>query len=1566
MMHWQLLFALIPLAGGLPCTQISCKNGGTCLNHSNGSFTCLCFTGYVGDLCQFVDPCTHKQCQNGGTCSLQMLRPPNPPTSTCLCLPGFTGEQCQGLVGDPCFPSPCQHGGSCQRLSGKQYQCQCVSGWTGKNCQLMDFCPANPCANGGTCVITYPVIVCQCRPGFEGHTCQHDVNECFGDTNPCLNGGRCINSVGSFRCVCPPNSSGPLCQYRLAPCSPEICLNGGTCHEVDERYHGCLCLPGYTGQYCEVNPDDCVGNQCSNGGTCLDGLGSYSCQCLSGWTGLHCHLHDACLGNACHPDAHCDTDLLTGHAVCTCQQGYTGALCNEDIDECQMGADPCEHGGSCHNTLGSFTCRCPEGYTGSRCESNLNECLSQPCHNGASCLDLLGKFQCLCPSGFSGPLCEVEECVTDHCLNGGTCLQQTQGFTCKCLPGFEGPRCKREVDGCASNPCRNGGQCQNSMGIVHCTCPPGFEGHHCEREANLCHSGPCDHGTCVNTPGSFTCVCSPGFTGPLCVELSDPCQNWQCLHGGTCQVTETGLHCFCQPGWAGEDCGTEINACDSSPCYQEATCISQGGTFSCLCPSGYQGITCEEDVDECQADPCLHSGSCLNSPGTFRCLCPQGYAGPKCQITLDLCSPNPCGHGGQCVVKDSAPHCLCSPGWTGSRCQRQSILNGDNCTDPVGGFNCQCLPGGKCPNGGTCIRISGEFRCLCPLGTTGPRCDVDPCSLPGPQCYYGGTCVAQPDGFSCICPTGYVGKRCEGVVDACFSQPCHRPGAHDCQSSEHGFHCLCAPGYTGRLCETVTDSCQANPCLNGGSCTMMPGNPLEFTCHCPQGYEGTTCDQHTPSCGPFFCHNGGVCISPQSRPRCLCVAGFSGLDCRQPPCSSGSCAAANDTLKPECQKTSGDGRCDRACSSRETNWDGGDCSLGLLNPWGGCPKQELCQVDFRNGHCQRSCDSEGCLHDGFDCVQQKQCNPSYAMYCRDRFRDGHCDRGCNVASCGWDGGDCLSSPVPSKAPVLGLVVLLPRKAIPLFLHSLTVVTRAVLQVMRDAEGKERIYPYTGKEELGSKSNWTQKKTSVTETIGFTIFLIVDSSLCSGRCPTSPKSVLNILGAMSAKGSLESLIPHPLVAAWLELVENDPQTSLPRFSGPLLYGVVAGVLVIALGIFVGVWRIRRPQHREHGSLWFPPGFAPHQSKKRRRRREPLGEDAIGLKPMKMEIEFVEETDMFSSPHYDGPLNTKDVEDDSDCISVPDQGQPKPKRQMPGSTPTQEKSTRPKSAKNREPVCGLTPLMPLAASPGLEVEGSWTDQQPHNSGETPLHLAARFSRADAARRLLASGADVNARDQWGRTPLHSAVAADALGVFQILLRQRQTDLDASTQDGSTPLILATRLAVENMVEELVANHADVRATDKRGKSALHWAAAVNNVRAALVLLRNGADKDALDNRAQTPLFLAAQEGSYQVASLLLQHGAKQNIRDHLGRLPKDVARERLHHDIVSLLDQTSPSCGTGQLSPHRPRPQAHRTTANPHRLAGQSSHLRLTPVPEKEDLFKEAPNSSTEDAARPPAE
>lgn len=52
------------------------------------------------------------------------------------------------------------------------------------------------------------------------------------------------------------------------------------------------------------------------------------------------------------------------------------------------------------------------------------------------------------------------------------------------------------------------------------------------------------------------------------------------------------------------------------------------------------------------------------------------------------------------------------------------------------------------------------------------------------------------------------------------------------------------------------------------------------------------------------------------------------------------------------------------------------------------------------------------------------------------------------------------------------------------------------------------------------------------------------------------------------------------------------------------------------------------------------------------------------------------------------------------------------------------------------------------------------------------------------------------------------------LQILIRNRATDLDARMHDGTTPLILAARLAVEGMVEELINCHADANATDESG--------------------------------------------------------------------------------------------------------------------------------------------------------
>ena len=58
-----------------------------------------------------------------------------------------------------------------------------------------------------------------------------------------------------------------------------------------------------------------------------------------------------------------------------------------------------------------------------------------------------------------------------------------------------------------------------------------------------------------------------------------------------------------------------------------------------------------------------------------------------------------------------------------------------------------------------------------------------------------------------------------------------------------------------------------------------------------------------------------------------------------------------------------------------------------------------------------------------------------------------------------------------------------------------------------------------------------------------------------------------------------------------------------------------------------------------------------------------------------------------------------------------------------------------------------------------------QSKTDQGETPLHFAARHSRADVVKCLVDNAADANSRDQHNRTPLHLAIGADAQGAFQV---------------------------------------------------------------------------------------------------------------------------------------------------------------------------------------------------------
>ena len=71
-----------------------------------------------------------------------------------------------------------------------------------------------------------------------------------------------------YTCECAPGFYGDNCSVLIDHCDPNLCQNGGICHDLLLGYR-CECLPGYTGENCETELDECEEYQpCLNGATC--------------------------------------------------------------------------------------------------------------------------------------------------------------------------------------------------------------------------------------------------------------------------------------------------------------------------------------------------------------------------------------------------------------------------------------------------------------------------------------------------------------------------------------------------------------------------------------------------------------------------------------------------------------------------------------------------------------------------------------------------------------------------------------------------------------------------------------------------------------------------------------------------------------------------------------------------------------------------------------------------------------------------------------------------------------------------------------------------------------------------------------------------------------------------------------------------------------------------------------------------------------------------------------------------------------------------------------------------
>ena len=200
---------------------------------------------------------------------------------------------------------------------------------------------------------------------------------------------------------------------------------------------------------------------------------------------------------------------------------------------------------------------------------------------------------------------------------------------------------------------------------------------------------------------------------------------------------------------------------------------------------------------------------------------------------------------------------------------------------------------------------------------------------------------------------------------------------------------------------------------------------------------------------------------------------------------------------------------------------------------------------------------------------------------------------------------------------------------------------------------------------------------------------------------------------------------------------------------------------------------------------------------------------------------------------------------------------------------------------------------------------------------LHYMVYHGHARDVERLIACGADVNAKDDRGRTPLHASASLLYLSTYVVLDETEMTesllkggaDVNAKDKCGDTPLHVAARLNLFRIASLLIANGAGVGATNDHGETPLHMAVKRNATKTAELLLKNGADVNAKDSNGKTPMDLVTDDANNgEMMSVLREFGAEQpqnEQSDEQLSAQSDEAREDLTEVVAEGINALPPS-------------------------------------------------------------
>jgi len=195
------------------------------------------------------------------------------------------------------------------------------------------------------------------------------------------------------------------------------------------------------------------------------------------------------------------------------------------------------------------------------------------------------------------------------------------------------------------------------------------------------------------------------------------------------------------------------------------------------------------------------------------------------------------------------------------------------------------------------------------------------------------------------------------------------------------------------------------------------------------------------------------------------------------------------------------------------------------------------------------------------------------------------------------------------------------------------------------------------------------------------------------------------------------------------------------------------------------------------------------------------------------------------------------------------------------------------------------------------------QQANESEREVIVAAERGELVVVKKLLASGARIDARDQRGRSALLAATHRNRIEVARYLI-QEGADVNAKDFIQDTPYLYAAAEGRIEILKATLAAGADLKDTNRYRGTGLIPAAHHGHVEAVKLLLATAIDKDHINNLGWTALLEAVILGDggsahTEIVRLLTEAGANINIADRDGMTPLAHARKSGYSGMVRIL-------------------------------------------------------------------